>query len=250
MRNDIQYFLEIAKKDLAKYCFMVWDYFYTPDIFQAEVIGSTLRCTYGHHNLIHGKINPDIFLNIDNRGEVVISTDLEWIPSIKEHFTDLKQLDASGDESSFNTFLCMELSKKDFQVKKKYLSRKLTQDDQELVSMNRKIHMNSGVGGVGILENESIVACGFAPHVVMNENFSFAIIRDVWTRPSYRGKGYGYDVSSKICEIAFEEGVEKIFLWVEENNKAAVHIYEKIGFITASKAYSVIGKKNKSNTDK
>ena len=243
MIDNIQYFLEIAKKDLAKYCFMVWDYFYTPNIFQVEVIGSTLRCTYGHHNLINGKINPDIFSNIEDRGEVVISADLEWMPSIEEHFTDLKQLDSSGDENTFNSFLCMELSKKDFKSKEKHLSKKLNQDDQKLVSMNQKIHMNSGVGGVGIIENGLLVACGFAPHVVKNESFSFAIVRDVWTRPSYRGKGFGYDVSSRICDVAFEEGVERIFLWVEENNKAAVHIYEKIGFRTANKAYSVIGKK-------
>jgi len=250
MRDDIQYFLDIAKKDLAKYCFMVWDYFYTPDIFQVEVIGSTLRCTYGHHNLIQGKINPDIFLNIDDRGEVVISTNLEWMPTIEEHFIELKQIDPSGDENTFNSFLCMELSKKDFQTKEEHLSRKLNQDDQKLVSMNRKIHINRGVGGVGIIENESLVACGFAPHIVKNESFSFAIVRDVWTRPSDRGKGFGYDVSSRICNIVFEEGVEKIFLWVEENNKSAVHIYEKTGFVTANKIYSVIGKKKKSNTNK
>ncbi len=250
MRDGIQYFLDIAKRNLAKYCFMVWDYFYTPDIFQVEVIGSTLRCTYGHHNLISGKINQDIFTNIDDRGEVVISADLEWMPSIEEHFTDIKQLDSSWDEQTFNSFLCMELSKKDFQAKEQHLSRKLNQDDQKLISMNRKIHMNSGVGGAGIIENGSLVACGFAPHVVRNESFSFAIVRDVWTRPSYRGKGFGYDVSSSICNIAFEEGVEKIFLWVEENNKAAVHIYEKIGFRTANKVYSVIAKKKKLNADK
>ena len=243
MKDDIQYFLEIAKQNLAKYCFMVWDYYYTPHIFQVEVIDSTLRCTYGQHNLINGKINPDILSNIDNRGEVVISTDLEWMPVIEEHFTDLKLLDPSMDENSYNSFLCMELSKKDFQAEEGCISRKLNQDDQKLVSMNRKIHLNSGVGGVGIIENGSLIACAFAPHIVINESFSFAIIRDIWTRPIYRGKGYGYDVSSRICDIAFEEGVKKIFLWVEENNKAAVHIYEKIGFRTANKAYSVIGKK-------
>ena len=116
--------------------------------------------------------------------------------------------------------------------------------------MNRKIHINSGLGGVGIIENDSLVACAFAPHIVMNDSFSFAIVRDVWTRLSHRGKGFGLDTSSKICDIAFEEGVEKIFLWVEENNKTAVHIYEKIGFKTSSKAYSVKGKKKKLNTDK
>ncbi len=250
MRDDIKYFLETAKKDLAKYCFMVWDYFFTPNIFQVELIGSTLRCTYGHHNLIDGMINPDIFSNIDDRGEVLISADLEWMLIIDEHFTDLKLVDPSMDKNAYNSFLCMELSKKDFQANEEYLSKKLTPDDQKLVSMNRKIHMNSRVGGVGIIENGSLVACGFAPHVVKNESFSFAIIRDVWTRPSHRGKGYGYDVSSKICKISFEEGVEKIFLWVEESNKTAVHIYEKIGFITANKTYSVIGKKKKSNANK
>ncbi|MBY9001532.1 MAG: GNAT family N-acetyltransferase [Candidatus Heimdallarchaeota archaeon] len=250
LSEDLNFFLKIAKNNLSRFCFMVWDYYFTPKIFQVEVIDSTLRCTYGQHNLIFGKINSDIIDNLDDKGDIVISFDLDWLPLIQQKFTDLRLLDSSWQDNDYNTFYCMELSRDNFQKKEVHSARRLLHEDEELVTLNRKIHLNSGVGGVGIVENNSINACAFAPHVVNNEDFSFSIIRDVWTRPSFRGRGLGYDVSSKICEASFEEDVDRIFLWVEEQNKVAIKIYEKIGFKVTDKAHSVIGKKNKSYTHK
>ena len=63
-------------------------------------------------------------------------------------------------------------------------------------------------------------------------------MRDVFVDPSCRNRGFGYDLSSKICEIIFEKGIEKCILWVEENNIHAVKIYEKLGFKTKNKVRS------------
>ena len=47
------------------------------------------------------------------------------------------------------------------------------------------------------------------------------------------GKGYGYQAAREICRIGFKElGLHKIFLRVIDTNKAAIHMYEKAGFVT------------------
>ena len=171
--DEISYFLKIAEENLSRFCFMVWDYYYTPDIFQVELIDSTVRCTYGQHNLIYGEVNSNIIDNLDDKGDIVISFDVEWLPLIKKNCTDIRLLDPTWQKNEYNTFYCMELAKDDFQKKENIRARKLLPEDENLVTLNRKIHMNSGVGGVGIIENNSLNACAFAPHVVKNERFSY-----------------------------------------------------------------------------
>lgn len=48
---------------------------------------------------------------------------------------------------------------------------------------------------------------------------------------SYRGKGFGKQVVSKLTEFCFMElGVHSVHLDVLENNEAAIACYEKVGF--------------------
>lgn len=49
------------------------------------------------------------------------------------------------------------------------------------------------------------------------------------------GKGVGYNAIHAVLDIAFNElGLEKVFLHVYDNNKVAVHLYDKVGFKTVS----------------
>lgn len=243
MSDNVTFFLEKARENLSRFCFMVWDYYFTPEVFELEVLDKTIRCTYGQHTLISGSVKKDILKGISSKGENVISFEKEWFSVINSHFKDFRLLDPTWDKNYYNTFLCMELSKSEFIGKENHLSRRMEEEDRKYVDINRKIHMSNGFGGVGIIEDEQLLSCAFAPHVVQNNEFSFAIIRDVWTRPNFRGRGFGKDVSSKMCEVAFSEGVKQIYLWVEENNVNAVRIYDKMGFKTTNKSYSVICKK-------
>lgn len=53
--------------------------------------------------------------------------------------------------------------------------------------------------------------------------------------PSFRKFGIGYSLMEKALEIAYENGVEKVFLEVRESNVPAISLYEKFGFCVYAK---------------
>jgi len=55
------------------------------------------------------------------------------------------------------------------------------------------------------------------------------IIGDVYTHPSYRGRGYAKIATSAITRDAVVSGA-KAYLHVEENNAPAIRVYEKLGY--------------------
>jgi len=244
-KKEIKFFLKIAEANLARYCFLIWDFFTFPEYVYFDQIENTLRSTYEQHTFLYGPPKKQILENFNPEGEVVLSFDVDWIPYIENYFTDFNLLVEIEEETKYNTFLCMQLNENQFRLKEDHISSEITEDIRRKMHYKRQMHLSRGFGGVGIFENDILLGCGFAPHVVQNKDFSFAIVRDIWVKPESRNKGYGYDLSSKICEISFKKGVKTVFLWVEERNFPAVRIYKKLGFQTKDKAISVICKKKK-----
>jgi len=245
MISDYEQFLEIAKENLPYFCFMVWDYFKFPKFFQVKIINESIVCTYENYSLFSGKPNVEIIKELNPTGEIFISFKPDWLSLIREEFHEFEPVISIGENEKINKFLCMELVKEQFTPRKEYQSRKLIREDQSLLTIQRRIHQSRGFGGVGLLEDNSLIGCAFASQVVNEEPFSFTIIRDVWVDPSYRNLGLGADLTSHICKIAFDNQIENIYLWVEERNYPAVHIYEKLGFTTVDKFLSTICKVKK-----
>jgi ribosomal protein S18 acetylase RimI-like enzyme len=245
MKSDYEQFLEIAEENLPYLCFMVWDYFKFPNFFQLRIYKDSLLCTYENYSLFFGTPNEEIIKEFNPDGEIFISFKQEWTSLIKDKFHDFELVIDIDEDEIFNTFLCMELLKEDFRPKKEYQSRELLREDLSLLSIQRRIHLSRGFGGVGLIETNTLVGCAFASQVVDEEPFSFAIIRDVWVHPNNRNKGLGADLTSHICKIAFDNHIETIFLWVEERNYPAVHVYEKIGFKTVDRFNSAVCKMKK-----
>ncbi len=238
MLDKVEFFLNVAKKNEARFCFMIWDYFQCSEIFDIKVSGNSILCKYERHSLVFGEPSEEIIKEFTPIGETSISYDPNWFPIIEKYFTNFSLLDPSAGNKFHNTFLCMELVKGDFKAKKDPISRRLTDDEYKLLSFRRRILFSQGLGGVGIVEGNRVVGRAFSPHVVQENGYSFAIVRDVFVDPSCRNRGFGYDLSSKICEIIFSEGIEKCTLWVEEDNFPAVKIYEKLGFRIKDKVRS------------
>ncbi len=230
-KSEDEIFAQIAYKHLSKFCFMVWDYFTIPKLFDFYGSESSCLCHYGNHYLLHGIPNEEILEKIRNKGEFVVAYDGVWRNLIIENFINLRLVDNSAGNSVYNTFLCMELSKDNFSLKKEYKSREITDEDFDLLSLKQQIHVQKGFGGTCIVEENTLIGCAFAPHVVNKNDFSFAIIRDVWVDKSHRNKGYGYDLTASLCKYIFNQDIERIFLWVEKNNIPAVKIYNKMGFL-------------------
>ena len=67
---------------------------------------------------------------------------------------------------------------------------------------------------------------------VLSREYQVATIGNVATDPDFRGRGYGRICTSAVVEALLADGYQTIVLNVEKENKAAVRIYEKLGFRT------------------
>ncbi len=56
------------------------------------------------------------------------------------------------------------------------------------------------------------------------------IVADVFTRPEHRGKGFATAVTSELTRLGLDSGVKWLALHVEEGNRIAMRIYEKLGY--------------------
>lgn len=77
-----------------------------------------------------------------------------------------------------------------------------------------------------ILEYKGIPA-GYG-QIIRNQNdlylVNFGIIKE------YQGRGFGYFFLDKIISFCKDEGIDKLYLTVDKNNKKAVNLYLKYGF--------------------
>ena len=79
---------------------------------------------------------------------------------------------------------------------------------------------------VGLMEEEVIASCGLRNIVGDGE------ITNVVTKSSARGRGIGEQMLLKLLEEGTAMGVEAFTLEVRKSNNAAIHLYEKLGFVT------------------
>lgn len=106
----------------------------------------------------------------------------------------------------------------DEEQQKQWFERyKITDNDYAFIIKENK-YLNRNIGTVSIYN--------FSEDLKQAE-FGRIIIGDI----EAQGKGYGVLSSRLICNIAFNKmGVEKLVLEVFEENSAAYHVYNKIGF--------------------
>ena len=77
-------------------------------------------------------------------------------------------------------------------------------------------HYNEKVGFIGILQIDS-----------RHQHAEFAIM----IAPEHQGKGYATNATRLAIDYAFKQlPLHKLYLYVDKENKAAEHIYKKIGF--------------------
>jgi len=79
---------------------------------------------------------------------------------------------------------------------------------------------------IGLMEEEVVASCGLRNIVGDGE------ITNVVTKSSARGRGIGEQMLLKLLEEGTAMGVEAFTLEVRKSNDAAIHLYEKLGFVT------------------
>ena len=238
MEEDFTSILEVGKRRVARLGYTIWDIVRFPKACHHDKIGSSFRFSYDLHTTLFGTPNKELLSRFNPRGKISLSFDPEWLEIVRECFTNFELMDKSAKGQEMNTFLGMELNRETFNAKSTYEAQVLGEEISHKLNFKQRIlFSNSEGGGVGIIRNGEIVGVAFAPHVLSNEDFSFAIIRGVWVSKDNRNKGYGYDVSAKMCEELFAKGIETVTLWVEETNIPAVKVYEKMGFVTVDRVF-------------
>ena len=240
MSEDFEIILDAGKARIARLAYTVWDIIAFPKAVNFENRETSFRFSYDLHTTLFGPPCKELLETYEPKGKIVLSFDPDWLELVKEYFDDFELMDKSAKGKDMNTFLCMELIAEDFKSKDKYEAKRLSEDLAQNLSFKQRIlFSNSDGGGVAIEQNGEIIAVAFTPHIVQNNNFSFAIIRGVWVDKNHRNKGHGYDVSAKMCEVLFDQSIEVITLWVEESNVPAISIYEKMGFKTVDKVLGI-----------
>ncbi|MHA1304997.1 MAG: GNAT family N-acetyltransferase [Candidatus Heimdallarchaeaceae archaeon] len=254
----VKHFLTMGLEHLARFCFMMYDYYSCPELVEIQVSNGSLLCSYEHHALVFGEPKRALlnaFIKKEDNITITLIYDDKWFPIVEDLFKDFQLVEKSVLGRDYNIFLCMELEKDEFnryrstRKSSNYKSQKLNVAlHSDLLSIKRQIHLSRGIGGVGVLETDKIIGLGFAPHVVQKEDISFAIIRDIWVDPSFRGKGLGTDITSHLCDLLIQTGIERVFLWVEKENTPAVKIYQKLGFRVRDKVLATRCRVNKHNS--
>ena len=79
---------------------------------------------------------------------------------------------------------------------------------------------------VGMLGDEVVASCGLRNIVGDGE------ITNVVTKFSARGKGIGKQMLLRLMKEGSAMGVEAFTLEVRKSNAPAIHLYEKLGFVT------------------
>ena len=231
MSSEFDSILEVGKNRISRLAYTIWDILTFPDSCHFQRLDSSFRFSYDLHTTLFGPPNRELLEIYEPVGKISLSFDPEWLEVVLDNFTSFEVMDKSAKGKEMNTFLSMELYQENFITKDTYEAQNLDETiTRELSFKQRLLFSNSEGGGVGIIKNDKIIAVAFAPHILVNENFSFAIIRGVWVSQEYRNRGFGFDVSAKMCEVLFSKSIETITLWVEESNAPAVRIYEKMGF--------------------
>jgi ribosomal protein S18 acetylase RimI-like enzyme len=80
----------------------------------------------------------------------------------------------------------------------------------------------------GIFVNGWLVAAA-GTHLI-SPTYGVAAVGNVFTHPDRRGQGYGTAVTSAVVAELLRRGIRDIILNVSQDNAAAIHVYERLGF--------------------
>lgn len=109
----------------------------------------------------------------------------------------------------------------------------VTPEDEKLLNDPEKIVANGGQVFFALLDNQPVGTCALIPE---GENV-FELIK-MGVDPIAQGKGIGSLLLEQCIRYARNKGSKMITLETATPLKAAIHLYEKFGFIKTSEEYT------------
>ena len=80
----------------------------------------------------------------------------------------------------------------------------------------------------GVLVDGHVVSVA-GTHLV-SPTYGVGAIGNVFTHPHHRGRGYGTTTTSAVANELLRRGIRDVILNVGQDNAAAIHVYERLGF--------------------
>lgn len=232
--------LKIMKSSQPFFCYQIYDYLQRKDEVKVHTVpdvpntfifqrGENLTF-YGHKATVENlfkQIKPDL----DEGTRYEIHFQNHHITSIKSLFDDFDFIDDTVNYSDgFNRLQAMVLEKTNFMPKRQVKSGKrisaelLKHFDPDLVE-----YAESGVV-YGIIEDTDLISVCPVPYIYKDENYSFAILHNIYTNEKHRQKGYATGSVRAALNFLFTRKIIKsVYTHVDEENPGA-HMLEKIGF--------------------
>ena len=89
------------------------------------------------------------------------------------------------------------------------------------------------ISGLVMLEDEKVVGYGYVTGYYASEVGGMCMfMEEMYFTPECRGKGYGTEAIGLSLQFAFHQmNLNRIELWVREDNKAALKCYRSCGFV-------------------
>ncbi|SFL91974.1 Acetyltransferase (GNAT) family protein [Gracilibacillus orientalis] len=102
-------------------------------------------------------------------------------------------------------------------------------DDTDQHTLKQMLkNINTDVCYVRLINNSETIACGMG---VLEDGWLG--LYDIVTSEKHRNKGYGMEIVSSILEWGKNHAAKKAYLQVMLNNKQAINLYTKSGFVEA-----------------
>ncbi|MEP7264310.1 MAG: GNAT family N-acetyltransferase [Bacteroidota bacterium] len=103
---------------------------------------------------------------------------------------------------------------------------KVEEEDSRMLNYPAELIINKG-GFIVFAVDEKVIVGTCALIKVDDNCFELAKMA---TREDYQGRGIGYSMGLALLKIAADAGAEKVMLDTNSSLKAALHLYEKLGF--------------------
>ena len=172
-----------------------------------------------------------MLLDYTNLDEPVFVIEPHHLTVVQESFKPLSPTDSSS-KGELTTYLVMKINAETFKPSIRHRVKKLrTQDLGEVLEglgdeWKKRIEnvIDRGVA-LGAYDNGSLVAVATVSEILDG----LALIRGVYTVPSFRREGFATSACSALLQESIDLAKEAM-LWVARDNLPAIRVYEQIGF--------------------
>jgi ribosomal protein S18 acetylase RimI-like enzyme len=170
-------------------------------------------------------------LDYTNLDEPVFVIEPHHLRVVEEHFKPLGPTDSSS-KGEITTYLIVKADAETFKPSITHRVKKLGTRDLADVLKSMGDEWKSRIENVvhrgvafGAYDNGSLVAVATVSEILDG----LALIRGVYTLPSFRRKGFATSACSALVQELIDLGKEAM-LWVAKDNLPAIRVYENIGF--------------------